>query len=201
MSDPLDNSFAPLSGSRQPLDDPDELFDRIDLDDQVIGQIRRGDAHRNPALIHRSVQILVFASDGHVLLQRRSTAKDLFPGYFCASASGHVASGEDYATTARRELAEELGIATPLTFIGKTLIRSEPETEMTALYVTTSDGPFHFHPTETSGGEFFAVSALRDGAAPDAIPMTPALKVAIAELLRQVEQSGRSLAAFLAAHG
>jgi len=183
------------------MDDPNELFDRVDLDDQVIGLVRRGDAHGNPALIHRSVQILVFASDNRVLLQRRSAGKDLFPGYYCASASGHVASGEDYAATAQRELAEELGIASPLTFFGKTLIQSAPETEMTALYLTFSDGPFHFHPTETDGGEFFTISDLWDGAVIDAIPMTPALRVAVAELMRQVEQSKCLLPAFLATHG
>lgn len=202
MPDPQDNSFAPSThGARQGMDDPGELFDRVDLDDRVIGQVRRGDAHGNPTLIHRSVQILVFASDDRVLLQRRSAAKDLFPGYFCASASGHVASGEDYATTAQREQAEELGIASPLIFFGKTLIRSEPETEMTALYMTRSDGPFHFHPTETDGGEFYTVSDLWDGAVTDAIPMTPALRVAIAELMRLVQQAGGSVSAFLATHG
>ena len=205
MPEPHDDSFAPHQRSgRQPLDNPDELFDLVDLDDQVIGQVRRGDAHRNPALIHRSVQILVFASDGRLLLQRRSAAKDLYPGYYCASASGHVASGEEYANTAKREMAEELGIAAPLRSIGKTLIRSEPETEMTMLYVAQSDGPYHFHPTETTGGDLFEVAALYDSAGRainDIIPMTPALLVALVELMQQVEQAGGSLARFLAAHG
>lgn len=202
MPDQRNDSFAPSPrDARQTMDDPNELFDRVDLDDQVIGLVRRGDAHGNPALIHRSVQILVFASDNRVLLQRRSAAKDLFPGYYCASASGHVASGEDYAATAQRELAEELGIVSPITFFGKTLIQSEPETEMTALYITHSDGPFHFHPAETDGGAFFSISDLWDGAVIDTIPMTPALRVAVAELMRQVEQSKCSLPAFLAAHG
>src|SRR5260370_40263350 len=100
-------------------DDPDELFDLVDLDDRVIGRVRRGDAHRNPALVHRSVQILVFASDGRLLLQRRSAAKDLFPGYWCASASGHVSSAEDYAATAEPERKEELGGAARLRYLGK----------------------------------------------------------------------------------
>ena len=198
-----DPSAPPPSGERQTLDDPDEVFDLVDLDDRVIGQVRRGDAHRNPTFIHRSVQILVFAHDRRVLLQRRSAAKDLFPGYFCASASGHVASGEGYEMTARRELAEELGIATPLTFIGKALIRSEPETEMTALFLARSDGPFHFHPTETDGGMFVALNDLwndANGVVTDVVAMTPALRVAIEELMRQVEEAGGSLIAFLAAH-
>src|SRR5262249_55222376 len=141
-------------------DDPDELFDLVDLDDRVIGRVRRGEAHSNPALVHRSVQVLVFASDGRLLLQRRSAAKDLFPGYWCASASGHVNSGEDYAATAEREVGEELGVAPRLRYLGKTLVRSEPETEITALFVARCDGPFAFSPVETDGGAFFTLDDL-----------------------------------------
>lgn len=165
-------------------DNPDELFDLVDLDDQVIGRVRRGDAHGNPALVHRSVQILVFASDGRLLLQRRSAAKDLFPGYWCASASGHVSSAEDYATTARREVKEELGVAPRLRYLGKTVVRSEPETEITALFVARCDGPFAFSPVETDGGAFFTLDELRARRAERSLPLTPAAEAALDEFDR-----------------
>lgn len=199
MPMPPNDAFAQAPG--QILDDPDELFDLVDLDDHVIGQVRRGEAHGNPALIHRSAQVLVFAHTGQLLLQRRSARKDLFPGYYCASASGHVASGEEYAATAERELAEELGISSPLTNIGKALVRSEPETELTALYATISDGPYQFHPTETDGGQLFAVQAVWDGIKRGDLPVTPALRVAMDELTKHVEQSENGLVAFLARLG
>ena len=103
-------------------DNLDEIFDLVDLDDRVIGRVRRGDAHRDPTLIHRSIQVMVFDSHQRVLLQRRSGTKDLFPGYYCASASGHVAVGEDYAETAIRETEEELGCALLLAYVGKELV-------------------------------------------------------------------------------
>ena len=183
------------------LDDPDELFDLVDLSDNVIGKVRRGDAHRNPALIHRSVQILVFASDGRILLQRRSSAKDLYPGFYCASASGHVASGEDYAATAERELAEELGVSAPLAFLGKELVQSEPETEITALYVALSDGPYHFHPTETDGGILVTWDEAQKGLMTGALPMTPALRVALDQVAKQLASGEGSLPDFLARLG
>ncbi|MGO8949282.1 MAG: NUDIX hydrolase [Ktedonobacterales bacterium] len=173
---------AALSG-----DNPDEIFDLIDLDDQVIGKVRRGDAHRDPGLVHRSVQVLVFDSSARVLLQRRSATKDLFPGYYCASASGHVAAGEDYADTALRETEEELGQALLLAYICKELVRSTCETEMTALFLGRSDGPFTFHPIETDGGDFFPLADLesyRTGLVVPAIPMTPALLAALDEIFR-----------------
>jgi 16S rRNA (adenine1518-N6/adenine1519-N6)-dimethyltransferase len=168
-------------------DNPDELFDLVDGDDQVIGTVRRGDAHGNPALLHRSVQILVLGCDGRVLLQRRSRGKDLFPGYYCASASGHVLRGEEYAATAAREIAEELGVTPRLRFVGKAWVRSEPETEITALFLARCDGPFAFSPSETDGGAFFSLAELRaqlDAPTNQSLPLTPAALVALAELNR-----------------
>ena len=172
-------------------DNPEELFDLIDLDDQVIGIVRRSAAHSDPGLIHRSVQVMVFDSSGRVLLQKRSASKDLFAGYYCASASGHVAAGEDYAATAIRECGEELGLTLSLAYIGKELVRSVYETEMTALFLGRSDGPFTFHPIETAGGDFFLLAELksyRTGAVAPGIPMTPALGVALDAIFRLAEE-------------
>ncbi|HEX9037182.1 MAG TPA: NUDIX domain-containing protein [Ktedonobacterales bacterium] len=170
------------------VDNPDELFDRVNERDQVIGTIRRGDAHRNPRLIHRSVQVFVLDNAGRLLLQLRSARKDLFPGYYCASASGHVISGDTYDETARRELEEELGASAPLRPLGVTLVRSEQETEMTALYLVWHDGPFTFHPTETDGGRWFTLEELR--AARGAILMTPALIAGLDAFERLLAEGG-----------
>ena len=181
---------VPVDGGVLP-DNPDELFDLVDERDRVIGTVRRGDAHRDPSLIHRSVQILVLDSEGRILLQLRSAHKDLFPGYYCASASGHVMTGETYDVTASREIIEELGVAPPLRAMGATLVRSAYETEMTALYITRHDGPFQFHPTETDGGRFFTLEELRATRA--WLPMTPALHAALDELERLLATGALSL--------
>lgn len=170
-----------------PGDNPAEVFDLVDERDQVIGAVRRGDAHADPSLIHRSVQVLVFNDAGHVLLQRRSPTKDLFPNFFCASASGHLAQGEDYAEAAEREAGEELGVTLDLTRIAKVLLSTPQETEMTTVFVARHDGPFTFSPTETRGGEFFPVEGLRAGWADGTVPMTPALLAALDAVGIQVE--------------
>jgi isopentenyldiphosphate isomerase len=163
-------------------DDPDEVFDRVDLNDGVIGHVRRGDAHHDPRLIHRSVQVIVFTSDERVLLQRRAATKDLFPGCLCASASGHVMAGDNYEQTARRELIEELGVEPAILYLDKALVRSEMETEITALFIARCDGPFTFSPTETDGGDFLPMDdALALRSDPQA-HITPALRVALDEI-------------------
>jgi len=171
-----------------PGDNPDEIFDLVDLQDQVIGQVRRKQAHQDPTLVHRSIQVMVFDASGkRVLLQRRSRVKDLFPGYFCASASGHVASGENYAETALRETEEELGCVLTLAYVGKEVVRSVYETEMTALFLGCSDGPFFFHPIETDGGEFLALADVERYLAEESLDMTPALQAALRAIFRLCE--------------
>ncbi|HEX8998056.1 MAG TPA: NUDIX domain-containing protein [Ktedonobacterales bacterium] len=181
----MSTSPHPAHHSERSTDNPDEIFDLVDENDDVIGTVRRGDAHQNPSLLHRSVQVVVLDSAGRLLLQLRSQRKDLFPGYYCASASGHVISGEDYETTARRELVEELGVSIAPVFLGKALVRSAFETEITALYVARSDGPFQFDPVETDGGAFFSWDELMS--ARERLPMTPALLAALDELGRLID--------------
>jgi isopentenyldiphosphate isomerase len=179
MPTPIDESAAHSS------DDPNEMFDLVDLDDRVIGQVRRGDAHRDPRHVHRSVQIMIFTSDERILLQRRAATKDLFPSYLCASASGHVMAGDGYEETARRELIEELGVDPAILYLDKARVRSEMETEITALFLACCDGPFAFSPTETEGGVFLALEdALALRSDPEA-RITPALHVALDEIARR----------------
>jgi isopentenyldiphosphate isomerase len=178
-------------------DDPDEVFDRVDLQDRVVGRVRRGDAHQDPRLVHRSVQVIVVTADGRILLQRRAMGKDLFPGYLCASASGHVMAGDGYEQTARRELTEELGVDPAIIWVDKAVVHSVMETEITALYLARCDGPFVFSPVETDGGVFLSLAdalALRDD--PEA-RITPALRVALDEIDRMA-QDGRLPAALAA---
>src|SRR5258707_14803475 len=87
-------------------------------------------------------------------------------------------------TAASRETSEELGVSLPLTFISKTLVHSDMETEMPAVFLARSDGPFHFHPTETQGGAFFSLEQVREARSTEKLPMTPALLAALAELER-----------------
>jgi isopentenyl-diphosphate delta-isomerase len=179
MPTPLDDSAVRSS------DDPNEVFDLVDLDDRVLGRVRRGDAHRDPRLIHRSVQIVIFTSDERVLLQLRAATKDLFPSYLCASASGHVIAGDGYEETAHRELIEELGVDPAILYLDKALVRSEMESEITALFLARSDGPFAFSPTETEGGLFLALDETLALRRDSQARITPALHVALDEIARR----------------
>ena len=87
-----------------------ELIDIYDAQGRKIGLAERSKAHGDNTLLHRAAHVLVFSSDGRLLLQKRSLTKRIQPGKWDASVGGHLAAGEDYLTGAGRELAEELGL-------------------------------------------------------------------------------------------
>ena len=55
------------------------------------------------------MHVVLLNKRGEVFLQKRSRLKDVHPGTWDTSASGHLDAGEDYETAAARELEEELG--------------------------------------------------------------------------------------------
>src|SRR5580658_3200257 len=89
---------------------PGEFFDVVDERDAVVGRASRREVHAH-RLMHRAVHVLVFDDTGRVFLQKRSMKKDIAPGLWDSSCSGHVDSGESYDVAAVREFAEELGVA------------------------------------------------------------------------------------------
>jgi isopentenyldiphosphate isomerase len=87
----------------------DELFDVVDENDTVTGQELRSIVHRR-GLWHRGVHMLLFTSEGKLLVQQRSRDRQHAPLALDCSVSEHVKSGEDYHATAVRGLREEMGL-------------------------------------------------------------------------------------------
>ena len=89
--------------------DPDELLEVFDAKGRSTGRARKRDAIHREGLWHLAFFCWIVTSAGDVVLQRRATTKDVWPGRFDASAAGHVRFGETIAQAAR-EVEEELGL-------------------------------------------------------------------------------------------
>ncbi len=112
--------------------DPHELLEVFDAGGQPTGVARsRADIHRQGDW-HQAFHCWI-VRDGprgeELVLQRRSPAKDTFPGYWDAAAAGHWRFGETPAEAAR-EIEEELGLVVPfaaLRWVGREAIdRAHP---------------------------------------------------------------------------
>jgi len=131
-----------------------EVFPVVDAEDNVISAATRAEVHGNN-LRHRAVHILIFNAAGELFLQKRSEWKDRHPLLWDSSAAGHVEAGEEYDTTAARELVEELGINTPVRRIAKLAASDRTGHEFIWVYAGTWDGPVNFDRSEIEAGGYF----------------------------------------------
>ena len=138
-----------------------EFFDVVDANDIVTGTATRGEVHAQ-RLMHRAVHVFVFNKHGDLLLQKRSALKDLCPGLWDSSVSGHLDSGEGYEDAAVRELAEEMGIiaASAPEEIARVAPRPETGWEHVRLYRTRHDGNLRFPSAEVDAAMWFPLSEI-----------------------------------------
>ncbi|HNT29987.1 MAG TPA: NUDIX domain-containing protein [bacterium] len=144
----------------QTTDKQDEILDIVDEQDRIIGQEKRGICNRSPGIIHRAAYVLVFNRARELYMHRRSLSKDTCPGMWSVSCAGHVESGENYETTAQRELFEELGVRAEVNYWEKYLLRYSNENEYSAIFHTAYEGPFVLEPSEILEGAFYTLEAV-----------------------------------------
>ncbi|MEU6228735.1 NUDIX domain-containing protein [Streptomyces sp. NPDC047042] len=87
----------------------DELVERVDGRDRVVGVVSRRQAIRERWL-HRVAVTVCRDGLGRVLVHRRAEHLSRFPGLYEVVVGGAVTVGESYEQAAARELAEELGV-------------------------------------------------------------------------------------------
>ena len=155
----------------------EEWFDVVNERDEVVGRATRREVHAR-GLLHRAVHVLVFDGAGRVFLQKRSMTKDMSPGLWDSSCSGHLDAGEDYEAAAVRELGEEIGVhgAAPARWF-RIAACTETAQEFCWVYRLRHDGPFVLHPGEIERGEWVALEELARRMAARQEDFSPAFKL------------------------
>lgn len=143
--------------------DPAELFDVYRADGEPTGRVKpRAAVHRDGDW-HRAVHVWVGGNDDEtgpfLLMQRRSLAKDTWPGVLDATVGGHYRAGESLVETLR-ETEEEIGVTVAmadLLSLGVRVCANEvPEAgiydrELQDVFLLLDDRPltgYRPHPTE-----------------------------------------------------
>lgn len=137
----------------------DEIVDVVDFNNNVINQASRYEVHKK-GLMHRSVHIIVFNSQGDLFLQKRSMIKDENPGLWDTSAAGHVDAGEDYLHCAERELEEELGISVAMDEVMCIPAQLKTLWEHVRVYKCVTDNQIDINGLEISEGRYWTVSKI-----------------------------------------
>ena len=119
-----------------------EIWDLYDRDGNRTGETwerQFGNYKQIPdGRYHMVVDILVQHVDGTYLLTKRDESKDVYPGYWEASAGGSAVSGEEPLEAAKRELLEETGL-TAMDFKLVSHIFRDPSHSMFYSYLATVD--------------------------------------------------------------
>lgn len=74
----------------------------------VVGKSTRELVHGGSRLLHPVVHLHLMDRTGRIYLQKRSSRKDLLPGYWDTAVGGHVDFGESIVEALMREAGEEL---------------------------------------------------------------------------------------------
>jgi isopentenyl-diphosphate Delta-isomerase len=97
-----------------------EYLDVVNERDEVVDSLPREECVKR-GLLHRAVVVFLFNSKGELYLQKRADDVVFYPGFWSASVTGHVSSGETYLEAAIREMKEELGLNVEAMELGKFL--------------------------------------------------------------------------------
>ena len=139
----------------------DEIVLIVDEQNQEVAQVSRR-VMREGCLIHRACYILVFNRSQEIFVQKRTMSKDIYPGYLDVATGGVVLAGESYELSAKRELAEELGVRrVSLTRHFDFYHEANNNRVWGRVFSCTAEGPFVFQPEEVEDGFFLGLEAVQ----------------------------------------
>jgi len=140
------------------MEDP---IDIIDEDENIIRTVPKEEARKNN-LLRRGADVLVFNSEGKLLIHKRAAIKKSFPNFWSIRVGGWVDSGETPDQAAIRETNEEIGTKNiDLKFLFKYRFKLDPDdNNLQYLYKTIYDGEVIPQEEEVSEYEWVNVEEL-----------------------------------------
>lgn len=148
-----------------------EIVAIVDRENYIVGSATRYKM-RSEGLIHRATYVLVFDSQGRLFVHKRTTSKDIYPGFYDIAAGGVVLAEESYEESAQRELGEELGIFTAiLRFHFDNFFEDAGNRVWGRIFSCIYEGPMVLQKEEVESGFFMDVTDIHNFAKKE--PFTP----------------------------
>ena len=137
----------------------------VDEHDKDIGAMEKLEAHKK-GLLHRAFSVLLFNSQGELLIQKRAAGKYHSAGLWTNTCCSHPQPGEPIENSISRKLKQEMGIETQSEFGYKFIYRTALENGLTEyeldhVFTGTFDGTPKVNPDEVQDWKFISVHNLR----------------------------------------
>ncbi|MEM1405605.1 MAG: isopentenyl-diphosphate Delta-isomerase [Bacteroidota bacterium] len=138
----------------------------VDEQDEVLGTMEKLEAHKK-GVLHRAFSVMVFNSQGELMLQKRAASKYHSGGLWTNTCCSHPRLNETTEVAAKRRLQEEMGIDVSPTFKYKFIYRAELdqnliEYEYDHVFTAVYDGQPLLNENEAEDWRFVPLSKLRE---------------------------------------
>lgn len=138
----------------------------VNENDEEIGLMEKMEAHRK-GVLHRAFSILVFNSDGELLLQKRASSKYHSAELWTNTCCSHPRKGETIERAAARRLMEEMGMKCKLEVKGSFIYKAELEHgliehEYDYVLMGTSDDIPVINKSEADDYKYMSVTKLKE---------------------------------------
>lgn len=138
----------------------------VDERDNELGSMEKMEAHR-AGVLHRAFSVLLFNSNGEVLLQQRAANKYHSAGLWTNTCCSHPKPSEKMENAVRRRLMEEMGVDAQPEFAYKFLYKvaldnNLVEHELDHVYVGKFNGMPEINAAEVASWKFERVSSIRE---------------------------------------
>jgi isopentenyl-diphosphate Delta-isomerase len=140
----------------------------VDAEGNELELVNKLQAHQGDGLWHLGFSLFIIDRDDRVLLQKRSSDKYHFPGFWANACCSHHLTSNELITTARRRAIQELGISVSPTKIGSfhyearcpvsRLVEREFDSVLVAQVVTNELAP---NPSEVSAVKWLSIDELQ----------------------------------------
>lgn len=137
----------------------------VDVEDRETGYLSKAEAHNGAGLLHRAFSVFLFNAAGELLLQQRSAAKRLWPGFWSNTCCSHPRRGESMPIATGRRLRDELNIETQLEFVYKFSYQAEfedagSEHELCHVYLGKIEAPLAANENEIAALRYVSADTL-----------------------------------------
>jgi isopentenyl-diphosphate Delta-isomerase len=134
--------------------------------DKEVGTMEKMEAHRK-GVLHRAFSILLFNTQGEMLLQKRANSKYHSSGLWTNTCCSHPLPGEPIEKATRRKLHQEMGIDVIPEFAFKFqykagLDKGLTEHEYDHVFIGRYDGEPTINPKEVEDWKFISVDKLME---------------------------------------